>query len=362
MMSSPRLRSVEHMLTPGARNALIAFAVAIVLPFVGHNGAFTNFLADAGAFVLLALGLNIVVGFAGLLDLGYAAFFAIGSYAFAMLASPQFGIHVPFWLLIFVAAAIAGIFGVLLGAPTLRLRGDYLAIVTLGFGEIVPQTFLNLAQWTGGPNGIGSLDQPVFFGLKFGFDPLPYYLLILALIALAVWVANNLRQSRLGRAWMAIREDELAAAHMGINTTTTKLAAFAMGASFSGLAGCAFASKLQLVSPDQFGFNVSVFILAMLVLGGMGNIPGVILGSVLLSSLDRFILPQGTNFLHWLGLTGVDLTNSRFLIYGAILVAMMLFRPEGLVPSRQRKAELHAAEIDEKAALAEQELYTEAIT
>ncbi|MBV8750826.1 MAG: branched-chain amino acid ABC transporter substrate-binding protein, partial [Candidatus Eremiobacteraeota bacterium] len=308
MMSSPRLRSVEHMLTPGARNALIAFAVAIVLPFVGHNGAFTNFLADAGAFVLLALGLNIVVGFAGLLDLGYAAFFAIGSYAFAMLASPQFGIHVPFWLLIFVAAAIAGIFGVLLGAPTLRLRGDYLAIVTLGFGEIVPQTFLNLAQWTGGPNGIGSLDQPVFFGLKFGFDPLPYYLLILALIALAVWVANNLRQSRLGRAWMAIREDELAAAHMGINTTTTKLAAFAMGASFSGLAGCAYASKLQLVSPDQFGFNVSVFILAMLVLGGMGNIPGVILGSVLLSSLDRFILPQGTNFLHWLGLTGVDLT------------------------------------------------------
>ncbi|MBV8579811.1 MAG: ABC transporter ATP-binding protein [Candidatus Eremiobacteraeota bacterium] len=349
-------------LTPGARNALIAFAVAIVLPFVGHNGAFTNFLADAGAFVLLALGLNIVVGFAGLLDLGYAAFFAIGSYAFAMLASPQFGIHVPFWLLIFVAAAIAGIFGILLGAPTLRLRGDYLAIVTLGFGEIVPQTFLNLAQWTGGPNGIGSLDQPVFFGLKFGFDPLPYYLLILVLIALAVWVANNLRQSRLGRAWMAIREDELAAAHMGINTTTTKLAAFAMGASFSGLAGCAYASKLQLVSPDQFGFNVSVFILAMLVLGGMGNIPGVILGSVLLSSLDRFILPQGTNFLHGLGLTSVDLTSSRFLIYGVILVAMMLFRPEGLVPSRQRKAELHAAEIDEKAALAEQELYTEAIS
>jgi len=348
-------------LTPGARNALIAFAVAIVLPFVGHNGAFTNFLADAGAFVLLALGLNIVVGFAGLLDLGYAAFFAIGSYAFAMLASPQFGIHVPFWLLIFVAAAVAGIFGILLGAPTLRLRGDYLAIVTLGFGEIVPQTFLNLAQWTGGPNGIGSLDQPVFFGLKFGFDPLPYYLLILVLIALAVWVANNLRQSRLGRAWMAIREDELAAAHMGINTTTTKLAAFAMGASFSGLAGCAYASKLQLVSPDQFGFNVSVFILAMLVLGGMGNIPGVILGSVLLSSLDRFILPQGTNFLHGLGLTSVDLTSSRFLIYGVILVAMMLFRPEGLVPSRQRKAELHAAEIDEKAALAEQELYTEAI-
>jgi branched-chain amino acid transport system permease protein len=347
-------------LSAGARNAAIAFAVALALPFVGRNVGFTNFLADAGAFVLLALGLNIVVGFAGLLDLGYAAFFAIGSYAFAMLASPQFGIHVPFWVLLFVASGIAGIFGILLGAPTLRLRGDYLAIVTLGFGEIVPQTFLNLAQWTGGPNGIASLDQPSFFGLRFGFDPLPYYLLILALIALAVWVASNLRESRLGRAWMAIREDELAAAHMGINTTATKLAAFALGASFSGLAGCAYASKLQLVSPDQFQFNVSVFILAMLVLGGMGNIPGVIVGSVILSSLERFILPQGTNFLHGIGLTAVDLTNSRFLIYGAILVLMMLFRPEGLLPSRQRKAELHAAEGDPGAAAREQELYTEA--
>ncbi|HTD36970.1 MAG TPA: hypothetical protein VK669_05625 [Candidatus Limnocylindrales bacterium] len=347
-------------LSPGMRTAVIAFAVAVVLPFVHPNGAFTNFLADAGAFVLLALGLNIVVGFAGLLDLGYAAFFAIGSYAFAMLASPQFGIHVPFWLLVFVAAGIAAVFGILLGAPTLRLRGDYLAIVTLGFGEIVPQTFLNLTQWTGGPNGIGSLDQPVFFGLRFGFNPLPYYFLILALIALAVWVASNLRHSRLGRAWMAIREDELAAAHMGINTTTTKLAAFAMGASFSGLAGCAYASKLQLVSPDQFGFNVSVFILAMLVLGGMGNIPGVIVGSLILSALERFILPQGTNFLHGLGLN-IDLTNSRFLIYGAILVLMMLFRPEGLIPSRERKAELHAADTDADAAEQEQELYTEAV-
>jgi branched-chain amino acid transport system permease protein len=333
--------------------------VAIALPFVGRNDAFTNFLADAGAFVLLALGLNIVVGFAGLLDLGYAAFFAIGSYAFAMLASPQFGIHLPFWLLLFVASGIAGVFGILLGAPTLRLRGDYLAIVTLGFGEIVPQTFLNLSQWTGGPNGIGSLDQPSIGAYKFGFNALPYYFMVLGLIAFAVWVASNLRNSRLGRAWMAIREDELAAAHMGINTTTTKLAAFAMGASFSGLAGCAFASKLQLVSPDQFGFNVSVFILAMLVLGGMGNIPGVIVGSLILSALDRFILPQGTNFFHGIGLN-IDLTGSRFLIYGVILVMMMLFRPEGLIPSRQRKAELHAGEGDAGLVAQEQELYTEA--
>src|ERR1700694_5313989 len=222
-------------LTPSLRNAVLAFAVAIVLPFHRNGGGFTNFLADAGAFVLLALGLNIVVGFAGLLDLGYAAFFAIGSYSFAMLASPQFGIHVPFWVLLFLASGIAALFGILLGAPTLRLRGDYLAIVTLGFGEIVPQTFLNLSQWTGGPNGIGSLDKPSIFAYKFGFDPLPYYLTVLVLIALAVWVARNLRNSRLGRAWMAIREDELAAAHMGINTTTAKLSAFSMGAAFAGV-------------------------------------------------------------------------------------------------------------------------------
>jgi branched-chain amino acid transport system permease protein len=244
----------------------------------------------------------------------------------------------------------------LLGAPTLRLRGDYLAIVTLGFGEIVPQTFLNLSQWTGGPNGIGSLDQPAIFNFRFGFQALPYYYLILGLIAVAVLAANNLRLSRLGRAWMAIREDELAAAHAGINTTTTKLAAFAIGASFSGLAGCAYASKLQLVSPDQFGFNVSVAVLSMLVLGGMGNIPGVIVGSLVISSLDRFILPQLTNFMHGFGIS-IDLTNSRLMIYGVILVLTMLFRPEGLIPSRQRKAELRATP-DET--VAEQALYTEA--
>jgi branched-chain amino acid transport system permease protein len=334
--------------------------VAIVLPLIVRNAAFTNFLADAGAFVLLALGLNIVVGFAGLLDLGYAAFFAIGSYAFAMLASPQFGIHVPFWIMLFVASAIAAIFGILLGAPTLRLRGDYLAIVTLGFGEIVPQTFLNLSQWTGGPNGIGSLDQPTFFGYRFGFNVTPYYYLMLALIVLAVFLVSNLRESRLGRSWMAIREDELAAAHMGINTTRAKLAAFALGASFSGLAGVAYGAKLQLVSPDQFQFNVSVAILSMLVLGGMGNVPGVIVGSLVISSLDRFILPQATSFLQNTLHLNVDLTNSRLLIYGVILVLMMLFRPEGLLPSRQRAAELHADQSDATVAAREQELFSEA--
>jgi branched-chain amino acid transport system permease protein len=353
--------------------AVVLFAVAALLPLLVNNGGFTNFLTDAGAFVLLALGLNIVIGFAGLLDLGYAAFFAIGSYAFAMLSSPQFGIHTPFWVMLFLASGIAAVFGILLGAPTLRLRGDYLAIVTLGFGEIVPQTFLNLSQWTGGPNGISSLDQPTFFGYRFGFNVLPYYYVMLALIALAIVVASNLRSSRLGRAWMAIREDELAAAHMGINTTTTKLAAFALGASFSGLAGVAYGAKLQLVSPDQFGFNVSVAVLSMLVLGGMGNIPGVILGSLVISSLDRLILPQLTNFLHdavapvfagSAALHGffatIDLANSRFMIYGVILVVMMLFRPEGLLPSRQRAAELHAEDEDPTAAAQEQTMYNKA--
>ncbi len=353
--------------------AIGLFVLAALMPLVVNNGGFTNFLTDAGAFVLLALGLNIVIGFAGLLDLGYAAFFAIGSYAFAMLSSPQFGIHFPFWVMLFLASGIAAIFGILLGAPTLRLRGDYLAIVTLGFGEIVPQTFLNLSQWTGGPNGISSLDQPTFFGFRFGFQVLPYYYVMLALIALAIVVATNLRSSRLGRAWMAIREDELAAAHMGINTTTTKLAAFALGASFSGLAGVAYGAKLQLVSPDQFGFNVSVAVLSMLVLGGMGNIPGVILGSIVISSLDRLILPQLTNFLHDVvapvfagsaALHGffatIDLANSRFMIYGVILVIMMLFRPEGLLPSRQRAAELHAEDDDPGAAAQEQTMYNKA--
>jgi len=343
-----------------AMQVVLAFAAAAALPLVVRNGAFTNFLTDAGAFVLLALGLNIVIGFAGLLDLGYAAFFAIGSYAFAMLASPHFGIHVPFWVMLFVASGIAGIFGILLGAPTLRLRGDYLAIVTLGFGEIVPQTFLNLSQWTGGPNGINSLDGPTIGSYKFGFDVTPYYYLMLVLIAFAVWAASNLRDSRLGRSWMAIREDELAAAHVGINTTTAKLAAFALGASFSGLAGVAYGAKLSLVSPDQFQFNVSVAILSMLVLGGMGNIRGVIIGSLVISSLDRFILPQATNFLQNTMHLNVDLTNSRFMIYGVILVVMMLFRPEGIIPNRQRAAELHAASSDDAVAAQEQTLYSEA--
>ena len=339
----------------------VVLALCAFIPLVDSNPSHLNVLTDAATFILLALGLNIVVGFAGLLDLGYAAFFAIGSYSYAMLASGQFNIHIPFWVMLFVASSIAAIFGILLGAPTLRLRGDYLAIVTLGFGEIVPQTFLNLSQWTNGPNGIGPLDQPVLFNYRFGLHTLPYFYVGLALVALAIVVVHNLQDSRLGRSWMAIREDELAAAHMGINTTKAKLSAFALGASFSGLAGVAYGSKLNLVSPDQFQFNVSIFVLSMLVLGGMGNIYGVIVGSFLLSALERFILPQATVFAHNLGFVNVDFSNFRFLMYGLILVSIMLFRPEGLFPSRQRKAELHVAQLDETLAQQEQSMYEEAI-
>ena len=336
----------------------LALLILPFVPFIDPNNSHVDFLANAGAFILLALGLNIVVGFAGLLDLGYAAFFAIGSYSYAMLASPQFGLHVPFWVMLFIAPCIAALFGILLGAPTLRLRGDYLAIVTLGFGEIVPQTFLNLSQYTNGPNGISSLDQPSLFGYRFGFSATPYYEVMLLLIALGVWLASNLQNSRLGRAWMAIREDELAARHMGINTTVAKLSAFALGASFSGLAGVAYAAKLSLVSPDQFGFNVSVLVLSMLVLGGMGNIWGAIVGSFVLSFINSFLLPQSTNLAHSIGLVNLDFTNYRFMLYGVILVGMMLFRPEGLIPSRQRKAELHAGK-DDPALAQEQAEYSE---
>jgi branched-chain amino acid transport system permease protein len=332
--------------------------VLLAYPDLDRNNAHVDFLANAGAFILLALGLNIVVGFAGLLDLGYAAFFAIGSYSYAMLASQQFGIHIPFWVMLFVASAIAAVFGILLGAPTLRLRGDYLAIVTLGFGEIVPQTFLNLSQYTNGPNGIISLDQPSLFGHSFGFSSAtPYYYVLLALIVIGVLVARNLQDSRLGREWAAIREDELAARHMGIDTTVAKLSAFAIGASFSGLAGVAYAAKLSLVSPDQFQFNVSVLVLSMLVLGGMGSITGAIVGSFVLSFVNSFLLPQSTTLIHAIGLTNVDFTNYRYMIYGFILVLMMLFRPGGLIPSRRRSAELRVARVDPKLAAQEAEEY-----
>jgi branched-chain amino acid transport system permease protein len=311
--------------------------------------------AQAGIFVVAALGLNIVVGSAGLLDLGYVAFVGIGAYTAALVGNAglaRFQLpHVPFLIvLLFLSPIVAATFGVLLGAPTLRLRGDYLAIVTLGFGEIVRITLNNLDPITGGPNGIASIPAPALFGRQMseGATILSlelsgnafYYYLTLALIALVLGVVYRLNDSRLGRAWVAIREDEVAAAAMGINTTTTKLFAFGAGAFFAGMAGSVDSHFGTQVSPDSYVFQVSVLILAMVVLGGLGNPPGVVLGAILL-----VFLPEKLR----------DLSDIRFLLFGMALVLIMRFRPEGLLPSARRQRELHAA--GEELAAETQQLY-----
>jgi branched-chain amino acid transport system permease protein len=356
-----------------------------VSTFAVGNNTLVGLVADAGVWVLLAIGLNVVVGFAGLLDLGYAAFFAIGAYTYALFASEQLGsspihhsFHLPFWLMLFVGMFVAAAFGAILGFPTLRLRGDYLAIVTLGFGEIVPRVFRNLDQWTGGINAIGGIDQPTLpicitgpwsFGNDLAIktsaadcsfstsDPTAYYILMLILIVACVILVSNLQKSRLGRAWMAVREDEVAASAMGVNTVNTKLLAFAIGAAFSGFGGAFYGAKLSLVSPDNFDFIVSITVLVMVVLGGMGNIPGVILGSLAIYFIEfKFLIDVpnnaviianavGLNFLDvkngdWPGL-GDFVQRLNFLVLGLILVSMMLLRPEGILPSRVRREELH---------------------
>ena len=361
-----------------------------VVQFVTGNSG--NYLisqaADAGVYVLLAIGLNVVVGFAGLLDLGYAAFFAIGAYTYAMLASSHLAVtpvhtavHLPFWILLFVGMFIAAGFGALLGAPTLRLRGDYLAIVTLGFGEIVPRVFRNVSQWTSGVNGISALDSPKLpfwpdgpwdggadFALIQPFEfstsnATAFYVLMVVLLIGCVILVNNLYGSRLGRAWMAVREDEVAAAAMGVNTVNIKLLAFGIGAAFSGFAGSFYGAKLSLVSPENFMFTVSITILVMIVLGGMGNIPGVMVGSLLIYYVIFKILPDAPNQVvglattlgfdqlnhnsgDWPGL-GQEVSRSKFLLFGLILVATMLLRPQGLIPSRVREQELHQGTSDE---------------
>ena len=324
------------------RIPLAILALFLLFPLADRNAGHVNAAADAAVFVLLALGLNIVVGFAGLLDLGYAAFFAIGSYTYALAASPFYGLHLPFWPMLLIAALIAGVFGALLGAPTLRLRGDYLAIVTLGFGEIVPTVFLNLPKYTGGTNGIVGIDKPTLFGYQFGFNPTPYYYTLIVIIVLSVVAILRLRDSRLGRAWLAVREDEVAAASMGIDLTATKLLAFSFGAFFSGFGGALYVAKLGVVSPDQFNFTVSFTILAMVVLGGMGNVFGVIAGAGILYEFQTLFLTDLTQWTHSLGhslgipvLTTINFVDLKFLLYGIGLVLLMLLRPEGLFPERR---------------------------
>jgi branched-chain amino acid transport system permease protein len=326
--------------------------LVLVPPFstFQQQGLWIGGFADAGVYILLALGLNIVVGLAGLLDLGYAAFFAIGSYAYAFGASSFTGLAIPFWPMLLVGAVAAATFGILLGAPTLRLRGDYLAIVTLGFGEIVPAIFLNADTYTAGTNGIGGVAQPSLFGLKFNFsDQLPFYVTMVVILAFVMLFVYRLQASRLGRAWMAIREDELAAASAGVNTVTAKLLAFALGASTAGFAGVFSASKLGIVSPTQFGFDVSFTVLAMVVLGGMGNAWGVAVGAFVLYEIQSVLLKQLNQFFHSIHfpvLENIDFVQYQFLLYGVALVAMMLLRPEGLFPSRRRQRELHEPAAD----------------
>ncbi len=346
------------------KNRIVVFLIAavalIALPLFAQQfgQGWVRIMALALLYVLLALGLNIVVGFAGLLDLGYVAFYALGAYMYALLASPHLaenfegfkamfpnGLHTPIWLVVPLAAALAGVAGALLGAPTLKLRGDYLAIVTLGFGEIIRVFMNNLEQpynITNGPRGLDRIDPMTLPGLNFGKAieiggfAIPsvtlYYYLFLVLVVFSVVICYRLETSRIGRAWMAIREDEIAAKAMGINTRNMKLLAFAMGATFGGVSGSMFAAFQGFVSPESFSLMESVMIVAMIVLGGLGHIPGVILGALMLSALPevlRYVAGDVQN------LTGgrVDSAILRQLLIALAMITIMLVRPRGLWPS-----------------------------
>jgi len=339
---------------------LLAALGLLVLPLVlqGFGNAWVRIADMALLFVLLSLGLNIVVGYAGLLDLGFVAFFAIGAYMFGLLASPHLsdtfplfaamfpnGLHTPLWLVIPLAALLAGGFGILLGAPTLRLRGDYLAIVTLGFGEIIRVFLNNLDQpfnLTNGPKGIGQIDSIKFFGFDLGkklnvagfelSSVTLYYYLFLVLVVVSVVICHRLELSRIGRAWMAIREDEIAAKAMGINTRNMKLLAFGMGATFGGVSGAMFAAFQGFISPESFSLMESVMIVAMVVLGGLGHLPGVILGAVLLAALPE-VLRYIASPLQAMTGGRLDAAILRQLLIALAMIGVMLLRPRGLWPA-----------------------------
>jgi branched-chain amino acid transport system permease protein len=368
--------------------AVFFLAIALLYPFILDALLATpDDLLDASintlGYVIMALGLNIVVGFAGLLDLGYVAFYAIGAFVIGWLGSQQFpdvnsgkgihiltptqsafgsdipGIHINFFFVIFIAAAFTAIWGVILGAPTLRLRGDYLAIVTLAFGEIVPRIFENATSgifgigstdFSNGRQGITPIDKVNFpwsdTPFRYPLELKPIYYVGLAMVLLVIFFNRRLRDSRLGRAWIAVREDEVAAAAMGVNLVRTKLWAYALGAALGGFAGVFLATYTNTVNVDQFEFGFSVLILSMVVIGGMGNIWGVIVGAIALSMMNRYGLKQLNGVPEKFGLD-FDVTSINFGIFGFFLLAMMVLRPEGLIPSGRRKLELHESEIDE---------------
>lgn len=360
-------RSVRWYLT-GWRGGVLVLMLAAIFPFIAEPIGGQSLIVTAitiGIYVMLALGLNIVVGYAGLLDLGYVAFYVIGSYTAAVgsfgsikLSASEFKTIpiLPFWLLLVMGAVFAGIFGALLGAPTLRLRGDYLAIVTLGFGEIVPIVFQNL-QYFYGALGISALppnDIVTPFAIITFSDPTnnaPFYYLVLILVVLIILGVVSLRDSSLGRAWIAIREDETAAAASGVNLVRTKLLAFGLGATIGGIGGALNAAFTTSITPLDFNFNVSITVLIMIVLGGLGSIPGVILGAILLRFVDVYLLGKVNDVVHGSFLVAsngaplhflanFDFNTSKYLIYGLILVAMILLRPQGLIPNVRRKREL----------------------
>ena len=308
-----------------------AVSLALVIPTVVPNAYEMGVITRICLYALLALGLNVVVGFAGLLDLGYVAFFGIGSYIYAFLASPHFGVHWPFLPALAAAVCVTAVFGVLIGAPTMRLRGDYLAIVTLGFGEITYILLINLDRpinITGGPSGIVSIDPPSIFGFVLEAN-WQYYYLILGVMGTAVVFSRRLRDSRIGWAWQAIREDELAAQAVGINTTVAKLQAFLIGASFAGASGALLASWQRSVFPDNFLFTESVNILAMVILGGVGNLAGVILGAVVIVALPEIFR---------------EFAQYRLLAFGLLLMVLMIFRPEGLISFKGQPEEAEPLE------------------
>ena len=338
----------------------VSAAVLLILPLLlqTQGNAWVRIADTALLYVLLALGLNIVVGYAGLLDLGYVAFYALGAYMFGLLASPHLtdnfpaiaamfpaGLHMPLWIVIPAGAALAGLFGILLGAPTLKLRGDYLAIVTLGFGEII-RVFLNNLDHpvniTNGPKGLNQIDPIHFWNVNlgkpanlFGYEIASvtlYYYLFLALVLVSVVICHRLELSRIGRAWMAIREDEIAAKAMGINTRNMKLLAFGMGATFGGVAGSMFGAFQGFVSPESFSLMESVMIVAMVVLGGIGHLPGVILGAVLLSALPE-VLRYVAGPLQAMTGGRLDSAILRQLLIAVAMISVMLLRPRGLWPA-----------------------------
>jgi len=315
--------SIIHrvLASPKQKYTLIALLLAVAIAFPFFSSSYqTNVMTTALMYVVLGLGLNIVVGMAGLLDLGYVAFYAVGAYTYALL---NHHFHIGFWAVLPIGGGMAAIFGILLGFPVLRLRGDYLAIVTLGFGEIIRLILENWSEFSQGPSGISNISRPGLFGVELNLDAAIiylYYLMIIFMIV-TIFIVNRLQDSRLGRAWIALREDEIACQAMGIDKRKTKLVAFSLGAFWAGIIGVVFAAKTTFINPASFTFLESAIILAIVVLGGMGSIVGVILGALILVLLPEYLRA---------------LAEYRMLVFGAVLVAMMVFRPQGLISNIRR--------------------------